>query len=469
MLAHLERQKFGNFLRARLTVSSATEMLLDPLVIVLTLLAVLGFFDEHIGSHYVLLALLVFSLTFPGNFSLTEGPRRIARTAVINWSLIAGLLLAFAYASGFERFFPNDVMFSWIVLTYASLLTARLGVRALLPMLLARSSRSKAIIIGGNQLGCTLAQQLDIHRYQGIDFLGYFDDRSPARLKTENTTEPSPLRGKLGEVSEFVKREHVDMVYIALPMASQPRILKLLDEMKDTTVSIYFVPDIFLTDLIQGRMDSVNGMPVVSVCETPFTGLNGLLKRGSDVILSIIILCLIWPLLIFCAVAVKLSSPGPAIFKQRRYGLDGKEILVYKFRSMTSTDNGDVVRQATRNDARVTRFGAFARRTSLDELPQFINVLQGRMSIVGPRPHAVAHNELYRTQIKGYMVRHKVRPGITGWAQVNGCRGETDTVNKMERRIEFDLEYLRNWSLSLDLWIITKTILTLVSGDRKAY
>jgi putative colanic acid biosynthesis UDP-glucose lipid carrier transferase len=215
-------------------------------------------------------------------------------------------------------------------------------------------------------------------------------------------------------------------------------------------------------------MNEVGGVPVVAVCETPFTGFSGVVKRFSDIVLSLLILLMLTPVMTVLAAGVKLSSPGPVIFKQRRYGLDGKEILVYKFRSMTSTDNGTVVKQATRDDQRITRFGAFIRRTSLDELPQFVNVLQGRMSIVGPRPHAVAHNETYRKLIKGYMVRHKVKPGITGWAQVNGYRGETETVDKMEKRIEFDLEYLRNWSLSLDLWIIIKTALVVVK-DRNAY
>jgi putative colanic acid biosynthesis UDP-glucose lipid carrier transferase len=251
-------------------------------------------------------------------------------------------------------------------------------------------------------------------------------------------------------------------------MASQPRILSLLDDLKDTTVSIFFAPDIFLTDLIQGRMDYVAGVPVVAVCDTPFTGINGLVKRASDIVLSIIILLLISPLLLAIAIGVKMSSPGPALFRQRRYGLDGKEIVVYKFRSMTVQEDGGVVKQATRNDQRITRFGGFLRRTSLDELPQFINVLQGRMSIVGPRPHAVSHNETYRKLIKGYMVRHKVKPGITGWAQVNGYRGETETVDKMQKRIEYDLEYLRTWSLGLDLWIIVKTV-AVVFSDRNAY
>ena len=204
------------------------------------------------------------------------------------------------------------------------------------------------------------------------------------------------------------------------------------------------------------------------MCDTPFTGSNGAIKRVSDVVLSLIILTLILPVLAIIAIAVKMGSPGPIIFKQRRYGLDGEEILVYKFRSMTVTEDGASIQQAQKNDNRITPLGAFLRRSSLDELPQFVNVLQGRMSIVGPRPHAVAHNELYRKLIKGYMVRHKVKPGITGWAQVNGYRGETETLEKMQGRIDYDLDYLRNWSLQLDLQIILKTV-RLVLKDQKAY
>jgi putative colanic acid biosynthesis UDP-glucose lipid carrier transferase len=262
-----------------------------------------------------------------------------------------------------------------------------------------------------------------------------------------------------------VNRHHTDLIYLSLPMATQSRILHLLEELRDTTASIYFVPDTFVTDLVQGRVDFVDDIPVVAVCETPFSGANGLLKRASDIVFSLLILTVISPLLLVIAAAVKLSSPGAVIFKQRRYGLNGEEIYVYKFRSMTVCDDGDKIVQAQKNDQRITPVGAFLRRTSLDELPQFFNVLQGRMSIVGPRPHAVAHNELYRKLIRGYMVRHKVKPGITGWAQVNGFLGETETVEKMQKRIDCDLEYLRNWSLRLDVFIIFKTILVVLKGD----
>jgi len=266
------------------------------------------------------------------------------------------------------------------------------------------------------------------------------------------------MLGEMSDIASYVREQNIKMIFISQPISAQPRIRKLLDELQDTTASVYFLPDIYIFDLMQARFDNVGGMPVIAICETPFMGLNSMIKRTSDIVLGLAILLMLLPLMLVIALAVKFSSPGPVIFRQRRYGLYGEEIIVYKFRSMTVTDDGNTIVQAQKNDPRVTRIGAFLRRSSLDELPQFINVLQGRMSIVGPRPHAVAHNEQYRKLIKGYMLRHKVKPGITGWAQVNGMRGETDTLDKMEARIQYDLDYLRSWSLWLDLWIILKTV-----------
>jgi putative colanic acid biosynthesis UDP-glucose lipid carrier transferase len=219
------------------------------------------------------------------------------------------------------------------------------------------------------------------------------------------------------------------------------------------------VPDVFTFKMLNARSREIGGLPVVSVYDNPFDSFDAVIKRLEDVIIGSIILCLIAIPMLFIAAAVKFTSKGPAIFKQRRYGINGEEIMVWKFRSMTTCDNGNVVVQAKKNDVRITKVGGFLRKTSLDELPQFINVLQGGMSIVGPRPHAIAHNELYRDQISGYMQRHLVKPGITGWAQVNGWRGETETLHKMQKRVEFDLHYIRHWSLWLDIKIVILTIL----------
>jgi putative colanic acid biosynthesis UDP-glucose lipid carrier transferase len=229
---------------------------------------------------------------------------------------------------------------------------------------------------------------------------------------------------------------------------------------------VYFLPDVSGFDVLQQRASELLGLPVVAMCETPFHGYRGLVKRLMDVSIASLALLLLAPVLLTIGILVRRDSPGPMLFRQRRYGLDGREILVYKFRTMTVAENGDRVTQASRNDSRVTRVGKHLRRWSLDELPQLINVLQGTMSIVGPRPHAVAHNEEYRKLIKRYMVRHKVLPGITGLAQVRGCRGETAKVEEMEARVLYDLEYMRRWSPMLDLEIMVATAFAVVRTDR---
>jgi putative colanic acid biosynthesis UDP-glucose lipid carrier transferase len=464
---HSNRPLRGNLLQhTSFTLSTAVGAFLYPFTIVACLLAVAGYHGEDIGPAYVILCTLSFAVTFPGEASFHERPRRVLRRLLTSWLLFICIMGVFGFTTAYIQYFPENVLFAWFVTTPIVYGVAYTTLRIVLPRVLSAPGNLRtAVIAGVNDIGICLAQQFQDDPYLGTHVLGFFDDRSFDDYPPDI---PVPVKGQLTGLSEYVKQNHVEAIYLALPMAAQPHILNLLESLKDTTASIYFVPDIFITDLIQGRFDTVGNMPVVAVCETPFTGFNGLVKRSSDVVFSILILLLLLPLMLLLSIGVKLSSPGPVIFKQRRYGLDGKEILVYKFRSMTACDDGAVVKQATKGDARITRFGAFIRKTSLDELPQFINVLQGRMSIVGPRPHAVAHNEIYRKAIKGYMIRHKVKPGITGWAQVNGYRGETETIDKMEKRIEYDLEYLRNWSLSLDFWIIVKTVLTLVK-DRNAY
>jgi putative colanic acid biosynthesis UDP-glucose lipid carrier transferase len=318
------------------------------------------------------------------------------------------------------------------------------------------------VMVGVNDLSVKLAQRVDENPNLRMAVSGFFDDREASRQPDDQKV---ALLGGMSDIPTYVRENNVNTIFISQPISAQPRIRKLLSELQDTTASIYFLPDIYVFDLIQARFDSVAGLPVVAICESPFTGINSMVKRGSDFALALMIQIMLLPVMLGIAIAIKANSPGPVIFRQRRYGLDGEEIIVYKFRSMTVCEDGARVIQATKDDQRVTRIGAFLRRTSLDELPQFFNVLQGRMSIVGPRPHAIAHNELYRKQIKGYMLRHKVRPGITGWAQVNGFRGETDTLDKMEARIAYDLDYLRRWSLSLDLWIIVRTVGVVLKRD----
>ncbi|HEX6632750.1 MAG TPA: undecaprenyl-phosphate glucose phosphotransferase, partial [Usitatibacter sp.] len=401
--------------------SALFRMLIEALVAVGALVACTAWFGERFDGPYIILALLVFSLTFPGRVPRGTSATAIAREVLSGWVLAVVLLLMLGWATRTLGSFDERVLAAWVAVTPVALFAAHLATPLVLPRVLAAEGLQRvAVIAGAGSLARHLAERIADTPYLGIRVAGYFDDRAPERLEG---LDRGRLLGDLDHLAEYVKKHRVDLIYVTLPMASQPRIMKILDELHDTTASVYFTPDIFIFDLIQGRMDSIGGIPVLAVCETPFSGMNGVVKRASDIVLASIILVLISPILAAIALGVKLSSPGPVLFRQRRYGLDGREIVVYKFRSMTVTEDGPVVKQAPKNDARVTRFGAFIRRTSLDELPQFVNVLQGRMSIVGPRPHAVAHNEMYRKLIKSYMVRHKVRPGITGWAQVNGLRG----------------------------------------------
>jgi putative colanic acid biosysnthesis UDP-glucose lipid carrier transferase len=445
---------------------SAVEAILDPAMLTLSLWLVNISTVGELRPPYLILAVIVFSITFPGTSRLQTSKKLLVFNVLYSWFWVALLLFFLGLATGYIAEFSSQALVTWLWAAPLSQIGAQLALRSAAPyLLMLQGPPQRAIIVGMNEQGVALATRINETRYSKIALSGFFDDRSQSRLYQ---TEHNSLLGRLRELPEFVKGNRIQFIYLSLPMASQPRILHILDELKDTTASIYFVPDMFITDLIQGRSGSVCGTPVISVCESPFTGSNGIVKRASDIVLSLIILTLISPLLLLIAIAIRLDSSGPIIFKQRRYGLDGEEILVYKFRSMRVCEDGDTIRQAEKGDSRITRIGAFLRKNSLDELPQFVNVLQGRMSIVGPRPHAVAHNEIYRNLIKGYMIRHKVKPGITGWAQVNGYRGETRTLDKMQARIDHDLDYLRNWSLRLDLHIILKTVL-IVLKDRAAY
>lgn len=452
--------------QGNLSLASLLKHVVEPVVAVLTLIAVAAFYGDTFNLKYTIVCLLILVITYPGEW-ITSTVQRFARRLVSSWLIIVVLLLLLGYGTQTLKYFPQEIIVTWAILTPVMVLAFSIIIKMIVGSVqMVKSGNKKAIIIGANELGGTLASRMNADEFSMVKVVGFFDNQASLPVLRDAEV---PLLGEMSDVAEYCKSHQIDNVYIALPMANQPRILQLLDDLRDTTVSIYFLPDLFLYDMIQARIDTVNGVPVVGVCETPFLGLNGLVKRISDIVLSAIILVLISPVLLALAIGVKMSSPGPVLFKQHRYGLDGSKILVYKFRSMKVHKEESFVKQATKDDDRITKFGHFIRKTSLDELPQFINVFQGRMSIVGPRPHAVSHNEEYRKLIKGYMVRHMVKPGITGWAQVNGFRGETQTLDKMENRIRYDLDYLRHWSLYLDLWIILRTVMVVFRGDENAY
>lgn len=362
----------------------------------------------------------------------------------------------------------KPAVLAWLILSPVLLSTTRVVVRLALRAG-RRSGRNfrTAAVVGMNDIGHRIADSSLLNRWMGIRLVGYFDERS---LDAERLTVggPVPLVGNMEALVTRAGAGEIDIVYIALPMRAEIRIKELIERLADTMVSVYYVADFTVFDFLHAQWETLGEVPVLRVIDSPFNGFNGFTKRIQDICLSCILLLICALPMLAIALAIRLKSPGPAIYRQLRHGLDGHEFTIYKFRTMTMGGSDTPYKQATRDDPRVTALGSFLRRTSLDELPQLINVLQGRMSLVGPRPHPLKLNEEHTNLIRRFILRHKVRPGITGWAQINGFRGETETLEKMQGRIEYDLEYINNWSFWFDLKILILTVIR-VWQDRKAY
>ena len=444
---------------------------LNPGLAVGVLLALAPVFHQKLTASVGTLAALAFVLSL----QLVSRPRfehahsqvtwwDDLRQAACEWCYVVLMLLAVGYLLKAANAYSHKLLIAWFILTPLAFAGAQSLARRITRWRLRQGAlRRRLVVVGATKVGCELASRLNAEPWLGtVD--GFFDDRRTHRLPRAVRAR---LLGRFGDIAEYARRNQVHVIYLCLPISSQSRIRRLLEELSDSTASIYLVPDLSAFDLMQARFGEVRGLPLLAVRESPFCGMTGVSKRASDIVLSALAVLLTAPVMLAIAIGIRRSSPGPVLFRQRRYGLDGRQIVVYKFRTMTVCEDGAIA-QATRADPRVTPFGRWLRRSSLDELPQLFNVLQGTMSLVGPRPHAVAHNEYYRRLVSGYMLRHKVRPGITGLAQVNGQRGETQNVGKMQMRIELDLEYLNNWSLGLDLRILLKT-LAVVFHSRQAY
>lgn len=384
----------------------------------------------------------------------------------ISWGIAATSVLLYLFFSKTSVDYSRVTIAIWFAITFLGLIGWRYAFAAFLENVRSKGYNTRKIaIIGLTSSGQRLAQQILEHPETGFRLAAIYDDRTPDRIEK---TYHNYLDGSVAAGVDKAKNNEFDAVYIALPITAEKRIKDILVLLGNTTANVQLVPDLFIYSLMKASMSHVGDIQTISVYDNPMRGTSAALKRIEDIILSLGILTIIAIPMLVIAAMIKFTSRGPVLFKQDRYGLDGKKIKVWKFRSMTVTENADKVVQATKGDARITPLGSFLRRTSLDELPQFFNALKGDMSVVGPRPHAVAHNETYRNQVDYYMLRHKVKPGITGWAQVNGWRGETDTIDKMEMRIQFDLEYIRNWSLWLDCKIVLFTVFRSFN-DKNAY
>lgn len=405
----------------------------------------------------LILAPLTFSFANIYTSVRGEGFLKHAMT-LVQAIFILGLLLAgvsFATRTGPDY---SRVWFAcWMGFSLCFLILYRCSLLALLRFMRARGlNERRIVIVGANELGFKFANTVQQALWTGFRIVTFMDDVIPANASTQAI----PVVKTPAQLSDYLKQEGIDEIWLALPLRDEARVQQIQFALRHHPITIRFVLDIFGWDLLNHSMTEVAGFPVLNLSASPMMGLNRFIKAIEDRILAACILIFISPILLLITLGVKCSSAGPVFFRQKRLGWDGRIIEIYKFRTMNlHTEEAGRVTQATHNDQRVTAFGRFLRKSSLDELPQFINVLQGRMSIVGPRPHALAHNEHYKESIDAYMQRHRVKPGITGWAQINGWRGETDTLEKMQKRVEFDLYYINNWSLRFDLKIIFLTIL----------
>jgi putative colanic acid biosynthesis UDP-glucose lipid carrier transferase len=451
-------------LQSHPSIATVINVVVDLAILPLSLLLVLvGNGESWATEHTTLVVLaagffqLVASLSrVYTSWRGTEVKQEVSRLLGI-WVAVCGVISLFDYYLGVFSAISPHLIGKLFVVGSVTFTVSRVVTRWGLSYVRQRGyNHRSAAIVGAGRLGLHFANQIQKAPWLGVDIIGFYDDDEVGERHFAGQT--LRVLGDTHRLVDDARLGKIDRIYITLPMNQDKQIHRLVSELADTTCSVIFVPDVFTFNLLHSRAQTINGVPVISIFDTPMEGINQLVKRLEDIILGSLILLFASPVLLGISLAVKLTSSGPIFFKQKRYGIDGKAIDVWKFRSMTVMEDGDHVCQAQKHDSRFTPIGGFLRRTSLDELPQFLNVLQGSMSIVGPRPHAVAHNEQYRKIIHGYMLRHKVKPGITGWAQINGWRGETDTLHKMEKRIEYDLDYIRGWSLALDLKIVFLTI-----------
>lgn len=426
---------------------------LDVLINIVAALAIGGFFlspGEVWRDNYVQIIFIgvLFQFVVFGRFHLYDSGRRLTIFRELRNVLLAWLV-TMAGVSVFLFFSKSGQDYSrlWWGLWFASGLMLLLAMHTLLRLLL-RYLRNHGIglrsvvLVGYPSLMTTLLKRIEITPGLGLDVAQLFD----------------PNEVEISEVASYVQAEAIDQVWVTLPLKEEALLHEIVDNLALIPVEVKYVPDLFGLRLFSHSLTEISGLPVLNLCSSPLHGVNAVIKAVEDRLLSTFFLLLFSPLMLLIAFAVKVSSPGPVFFCQDRVGIGGRIIKVLKFRSMVVHEELDgAVTQASRADPRITKLGQFLRRTSLDELPQFINVLRGEMSIVGPRPHAIAHNAYYQNLVDGYMDRHRVKPGITGWAQVNGYRGETNTLEKMQLRVEYDLYYIENWSFWFDLKIILLT------------
>lgn len=440
----------------------------DVVMVIAVALAVyrVEFGSFAMKTHYtsgLIRAVLLILVVFPaaGLYRSWRGEHRafeIGRVWIALLTVMLVLLLC-AWALKTTEIYSRVFGATWFFITGAMLTIDRLILRWILRSIRVNGVDSRRVlVIGGTQAGQRIVNAVRKNAWAGLDVIGYL-----CTPYDQVEIEGIPCLGSVDDLNHQFDGWAPDQVWVALPMRAEAIIQKVLHLTLDKPATIRLVPDFFGYELINQHATALAGVPVITLRGSRIEGHARIAKAVEDRVMAFVLLVGLAPLMMLMAFGVKLSSPGPVIYRQRRHGLGGKEIEVWKFRSMRIHSDAQVV-QAQKNDPRVTRFGRFLRSSSLDELPQLINVIRGDMSIVGPRPHAIEHNRHYSDQLHGYMQRHGVKPGMTGLAQIMGFRGETDTLDKMARRVECDISYIRHWTIWLDLKIILRTPLVLLKG-----
>ena len=420
--------------------------------------------DLHVTVALVGAAILQFLASVSEFYrSITErtNSKHITKIVLI-WLITCALVLLWGFVVGETDKFARSVIGLWFALTPMVLIAWHLIIRMAVASIRANSA-SDVVVFGAGEVGEKFAREVRQSPWLGYKIAGFFDDK---RAQDE-TVAGMPVLGSIADGITLAKKSQWRKAYIALPLKAQDKIEEIIDQLADSAVDIELIPDIFGFELINAKISQIGSLPVIALQASPISGYNAALKRLMDITVSAAILAITSPFLLTIALAIKIENPKlPIIFKQRRCGLNGKEVIVWKFRTMTVLEDGDRVEQAKQNDSRTTKLGKFLRRLSLDELPQLVNVISGSMSLVGPRPHAITHTKNFRRVAPTYMRRHLVKPGITGWMQINGMRGEVDSDNIIHKRAELDLYYVQNWSLWLDIKIIVLTALREFNNKR---
>ncbi len=423
------------------------------------------------ADRYVLAGVVAVLLYLLTTTAIADGRRRAPtltrefRTILAAWALTLGGLLAIGWMTKLTGYYSRVTIGLWALFATFGLIAWRAAHHLAARLTQASRQAAPMAIAGVDGQARHIARLLRSEFVPAAPLVGFFADHGADGAAEEL---PAPLLGDFRALVDWAARGELSAVFIALPPSEEDAVRRLVAALSDTSANVYVVPTPLTDELLHAQWVNLGAQPLVSVFETPFVGINGWVKRAEDVVLACAALVVAAVPMLLIAAAVKLTSPGPVLFRQRRFGIDGRTIRVLKFRTMTVAQDGQNIQQARAKDPRLSPIGAFLRRTSLDELPQFFNVLRGDMSVVGPRPHALAHNEHYRRLIPGYMLRHRIKPGITGWAQIHGLRGSTDTVENMERRVDYDLWYVGQWSVWLDLWIVARSV-PLLAGDRNAF